>query len=146
MASNRYMDMADTAQTVAPRLQYMINVTPTVYQTDSSLITPFPQLINMPLTPGMYMIHDTGSDWVLAYYSSNKRIGTWNNSKADYEKWYVKCYPGNSKYAIQDTGYKKYIAVAMNGNNPCGAEEDTSVLELEHQFQDFYLWQGRRNI
>ncbi|CAE6445005.1 unnamed protein product [Rhizoctonia solani] len=94
----------------------------------------------MPLTPGTYMIHDTDSDWVLAYYSSNSRIGTWSNSKADYEKWYVKCYPGSSRYAIQDTSYKKYIAVVTNGDNPYGVEEeDASALELEHQFQDFYL-------
>ncbi|KDN45337.1 hypothetical protein RSAG8_04924, partial [Rhizoctonia solani AG-8 WAC10335] len=97
----------------------------------------------MPLTPGTYMIHDTDSDWVLAYYSSNGRIGTWSNSKADYEKWYVKCYPGSSRYAIQDTSHKnckKYIAVVTNGDNPYGVEEeDASALELEHQFQDFYL-------
>ncbi|CAE6530212.1 unnamed protein product [Rhizoctonia solani] len=55
-------------------------------------------------------------------------------------KWYVKCYPGSSKYAIQDTGHKKYIAVIMNGDNLYGVEEeDASALELEHQFQDFYL-------
>ncbi|CAE6448521.1 unnamed protein product [Rhizoctonia solani] len=55
-------------------------------------------------------------------------------------KWYVKCYPGSSKYAIQDTSYKKYIAVVMDGDNPYGVEEeDASALELEHQFQDFYL-------
>ncbi|CAE6406328.1 unnamed protein product [Rhizoctonia solani] len=114
-------------------------------------------LTDMPLTPGTYIIHDTDSDWVLAYYSSSKRIGTWSNSQADYEKasahvwfitrlysplvkWYVRCYPGSSKYAIQDMGYKKYIAVAMDGDNPYGVEEeDASALELEHQFQDFYL-------
>ncbi|CAE6520608.1 unnamed protein product [Rhizoctonia solani] len=96
--------------------------------------------VDMPLTPGTYIIHDTDSDWVLAYYSSNNRIGTWSSNQADYEKWYVKCYPGSSKYAIQDMSYKRYIAVAMKGDNPYGMEEeDASVLELEHQFQDFYL-------
>ncbi|CAE7115610.1 unnamed protein product [Rhizoctonia solani] len=55
-------------------------------------------------------------------------------------RWYVKCYPGSSKYAIQDTEYKKYFAVDTNENNPYGAEEkDAAVLELQHQFQDFYL-------
>ncbi|KAG8680582.1 hypothetical protein FRC11_002265, partial [Ceratobasidium sp. 423] len=94
----------------------------------------------MPLTPGTYMIHDTDSDWVLAYYSSNGRIGTWSNCNAAYEKWHVKCYPGSSRYAIEDTGYKKYIAVAMDGDDAYGVEEEgASALELEHQFQDFYL-------
>ncbi|CAE6513411.1 unnamed protein product [Rhizoctonia solani] len=93
----------------------------------------------MPLSPGLYKIHDTDSDRVLTYYSSNK-IGTGVNCDASYAKWYVKYYPGSLRYGIQVMEYNKYLAVTVDGSIPYGVEEDdASVLELEHQFHDFYL-------
>ncbi|KAG8713076.1 hypothetical protein FRC11_013336, partial [Ceratobasidium sp. 423] len=46
----------------------------------------------------------------------------------------------HSRYAIQNIQYNKYVAIGSGGdNNAYGAEEDgAAVLELEHQFHNFY--------
>ncbi|KDN45338.1 hypothetical protein RSAG8_04925, partial [Rhizoctonia solani AG-8 WAC10335] len=93
----------------------------------------------MPLSPGTYKIHDTDTHWALTYFASNM-IGTDQDCDASFAKWYLKSYSGSSHYAIQVTEYKKYFAVDLNKDDPYGAEEgDSAVLEIEHQFRDFYL-------
>ncbi|CAE6464250.1 unnamed protein product [Rhizoctonia solani] len=56
-------------------------------------------------------------------------------------QWYVKRYPGSSRYAIRNVPYDKYVAIDTEADSEaCGAEENgAAVLELEHQFQDSYL-------
>ncbi|KAG8689633.1 hypothetical protein FRC11_001518 [Ceratobasidium sp. 423] len=99
----------------------------------------------MSLAPGTYLIHDTNSGQVLTYYPGGtypNKVGSWRNHKeVSHRAWHVKRFPGSSKYALQNVKYNKYIAIGAEGvNAPCGAEEDgAAVLELEHQFHDFYL-------
>ncbi|CAE6458552.1 unnamed protein product [Rhizoctonia solani] len=118
-----------------------------LYTDDAHLYTDM--LFNMPRVPFTRDQRVAALDWARKLGATNvPTIESFDECERRFEvtlennnnTWYVKCYPGSSKYAIQDTSYKKYIAVAMNGNNPYGVEEeDASVLELEHQFQNFYL-------
>ncbi|CAE6490440.1 unnamed protein product [Rhizoctonia solani] len=101
--------------------------------------------MDMSLAPGTYIIHDTDSDTdrVLQYYKNSLYsdiIGTWINNQGVAQKWHVKCYPGSSTYAIQNVGFKRYIAVDQGGKCVCGVEEEAAaILDLERSFQDFYL-------
>ncbi|EUC63389.1 hypothetical protein RSOL_490640 [Rhizoctonia solani AG-3 Rhs1AP] len=89
----------------------------------------------MPLSPGKYTIYDADTGRVLAYYGFHGHvIGTWGD-----HQWYVKCYPGSSMYAIQNVEYERYLTSVDGGKAHGVGEDDASILELEHQFQNFYL-------
>ncbi|KAG8754162.1 hypothetical protein FRC11_006800 [Ceratobasidium sp. 423] len=95
--------------------------------------------------PGTYIIHDTDSGQALTHYTTSphpNKIGSWrNHQEAPSRIWYVKRYPGSSRYAIQNVPYNKYVAINKGADNEAhGAEEDgAAILELEHQSQDSYL-------
>ncbi|KDN45336.1 hypothetical protein RSAG8_04923, partial [Rhizoctonia solani AG-8 WAC10335] len=77
----------------------------------------------MPLSPGRYTIYDTDPGRVLAYYGSHV-IGTWGDHKVDFQRWYVKCFPGSSKYAMQNVQYERYLTMGVDGGSAHGVEEE----------------------
>ncbi|KAG8689632.1 hypothetical protein FRC11_001517 [Ceratobasidium sp. 423] len=94
--------------------------------------------------PGTYTIHDTDSGQLLSYHWGNaysNKVGSWTNMRGEFQKWYVKCYPGSSRHAIQNVRYKKYIGVNTDEDkHPYGVEEeDAAILELVHQSQNSYF-------
>ncbi|KAH7337035.1 hypothetical protein B0J17DRAFT_707383 [Rhizoctonia solani] len=94
----------------------------------------------MSLVPGLYIIHDPGAGRVLDCYGGGSRIGTWWQNNSESQKWHVKYYPGNLRFAIQSVLNQKYIPTGMDGPDMQSIDEGNSaIFHLERQFQDFYL-------